>query len=164
MRNPLSKQHHTDGLLALLLLGVFALCVLSVLLLGADVYHRLSDRDQDAYSRRTCAQYLTTKVRQSPDPQALSLSRFGDSDALVFTQEIDGRRYLTRVYCYDGWLRELFSAAEDSFSPEDGQQILEADDLSLSLTQGLLSIDFLDAAGQPVSLCLSLRGGEGAAS
>lgn len=53
------------GLLALLLLLVFAVCVLSVLLTGAGTYQTLTRRDQDSYDRRTAAQYLATRVRQA---------------------------------------------------------------------------------------------------
>ena len=54
---------HQDGLAALLLFGIFAVCVLMVLLTGANAYRRLTERDQQAYQRRTCAQYLSI-----PDP------------------------------------------------------------------------------------------------
>ena len=43
-----SIHHQMDGLVALLLLGVFAACVLAVLLTGAGVYQRLTERDQAA--------------------------------------------------------------------------------------------------------------------
>ena len=47
-------HYHLDGLIALLLFGVFAVCVLAVLLTGASAYQRLTQRDMAAYdSRRT---------------------------------------------------------------------------------------------------------------
>ena len=46
--NRTGTKHHMDGLLALLLFGVFAVSILSVLLTGAQVYGRLTQRDQDA--------------------------------------------------------------------------------------------------------------------
>lgn len=55
-------KHHIDGLVALLLFGVFAACVLVVLLTGADAYRRLTERDQAAYERRTGVQYIATRV------------------------------------------------------------------------------------------------------
>ena len=58
-------QHQLNGLMALLLFGVFAACVLAVLLTGANAYRRLTQRDQAAYLRRTCVQYLATRVRQA---------------------------------------------------------------------------------------------------
>lgn len=47
------RKVHLDGVLAVLLLGVFAACVLAVLLAGADGYQRLTQRDQEAYAQRT---------------------------------------------------------------------------------------------------------------
>ena len=66
-----TTQHHIDALAALLLFGVFAVCVLAVLLSGADAYQRLTRRDQNAFDRRTAAQYLATRgVRRGALPGA----------------------------------------------------------------------------------------------
>ena len=157
-------KHHMDGLLVLLLFGVFAACVLSVLLTGAQVYSRLTQRDQAAYDRRTCIQYLATKVRQAEQGDQVSVSDFGGAQALVLGEEIDGAAYLTRVYCYGGWLRELFSADEAGFAPEDVEKLLPARELELSLADGLLTAVLTDSRGQTLSLTLALRGGEGAAA
>ena len=81
------------GLLALLLLGVFAVCVLSVLLTGAEGYRRLTERDREAYSWRTAAQYLTTKIRQADQWNGVSVENFGGRDALALTEEIGGEDY-----------------------------------------------------------------------
>ena len=51
MKQPTMK-HNIDGLAALLLFGIFAACVLSVLLSGAGAYRRLTQRDLTAYDRR----------------------------------------------------------------------------------------------------------------
>ena len=51
------------GLAALLLFGLFAFCVLAVLLTGAGAYRRLTARDQAAYEWRSCTQYIATRVR-----------------------------------------------------------------------------------------------------
>ena len=153
-------KHHLDGLLALLLFGVFAASILSVLLTGAGVYSRLTQRDQRAYDRRTCVQYLATKVRQAPSGAQVTVGTFGEGDALLLSEDIDGQPYLTRIYCYDGWLRELFSAADDPFAPEDGEKILPAQALALHTDHNLLQIDLTDSSGQTISLTLSPRGGE----
>ena len=164
MRSAKQRQHHIDSLLALVLFGVFAACILSVLLTGAGVYQRLTQRDRQAYDQRTCAQYLAAKVRQAPGPQSVSLSSFGDGDALVITEEIAGELYTTRIYCWDGWLWELFAFAEGDFAPQDGEKVLQAQSLSLTLEDGLLSALLVDGNEQACALSLSVRGGEGAVS
>jgi hypothetical protein len=154
------KQSHLEGLFALVLFGVFASCVLSVLLTGAGAYRRLTHRDQVAYECRTAIQYLATKVRQAPTPQSVGVDCFGSGDCLTISEEIDGQPYLTRIYCYDGWLRELFSGAQVEFLPEDGEPVLPAQSLSLTLEESALSIELNYADAAPSTLTLSIRGGQ----
>lgn len=159
-----TKKLHISSLLALALFGVFAVCTLSVLLTGADVYRRLTLRDQENYDRRTGAQYLATKVRQSGLPGGVSVGPFGDGDALLLSQDIGGEAYLTRIYCHGGWLMELFSSVQGEFEPQDGEKVLQAQALSLDLTDGLLSISITGGDGTQTQLALALRVGEEAVS
>ena len=55
------NKRKADAVLVLLLFGVFAVCILSVLLTGADAYRRLAERDEMSYDRRIAGQYLTTR-------------------------------------------------------------------------------------------------------
>lgn len=153
-------KHHIDGLAALLLFGVFAACVLAVLLTGADAYRRLAERDQAAYERRTGVQYIATRIRQSDHAGGVAVEDFGGVDALVLGAD---ETYVSRVYCCDGWLMELYALAEEPMEPRDGQRILKAEGLELSLEDGVLEA-VLTTAGSPETLRLSLRSGEGAAS
>ena len=155
-------QHQLNGLMALLLFGVFAACVLAVLLTGANAYRRLTQRDQEAYLRRTCVQYLATRVRQADSRDCVSVERFGGADALVLT-ETDGS-YTTRIYCYDGWLMELYAAADADMEPQDGEKVLELSSLRLTLEDGALTADTVDTAGASGTLRMTLRSGEGAAA
>ena len=158
--NGTESKHHMDGLLVLLLFGVFAACVLSVLLTGAQVYSRLSQRDQNAYNQRTGIQYLATKVHQAARGDLVQVENFGGVQALVIAEEGESQTYFTRIYCYDGWLWELFTAEEEGFLPQDGEKILAVQDLSLMLEDGALQVRLTDSAGQTVPLTLFLRGRE----
>ena len=140
------RGYHLEGLMALLLFGVFAVCLLIVLLTGADSYQRLTRRDRASDNRRVCVQYLTTR----------------GGDALLLTQDIGGTQYVTRIYVSGGYLMELFSAADSEMSPEDGEKLMAAQSLSASLSEGLLELSVTPEDGRPVELTLSLRSGEGA--
>ena len=158
------KDHSLNGLLALLLFGIFAACVLSVLLMGADAYQRLTERDRESYENRTVAQYIATRVRQADRSGGISAGAFGGSDALELWETIDGEAYVTRVYCHDGWLRELFTDASGDFAPEDGEPVLEAESLSVSLSgAGLLTVEITSADGETQHVTLYLRSGKEAA-
>ena len=84
------RGYHLEGLMALLLFGVFAVCLLIVLLTGADSYQRLTRRDRASDNRRVCVQYLTTRVRQADAAGGVSAGEFGGGDALLLTQDIGG--------------------------------------------------------------------------
>lgn len=147
--------------MALLLFGVFAVCLMVVLLTGADSYQALTRRDQAASDGRTCAQYLATRVRQADVEQSVSVEEFGGYTALCFTQSIVGDDYVTRIYVYDGWLMELFCRADANLEPEDGERVMAAESFDASEEDGLLRLAITPENGEAVSLVLSLRAGEG---
>lgn len=154
-------KHHKNLLsaaAALAVLAVFAVGILGTLLGGAGIYRRLTQRDQAAYDSRTCAQYLATRVRQAPG--AVEVASFGGSDALLIRQQIGGETYLTRVYCFDGWLMELFSAENGDFEPRDGEKILPAQGLTLRLEDGLLRA-CITSGGTAQNLYLHIEEQEG---
>ena len=151
-----SGKRSISGLAAALLLCVFALMILSVLLSGAGAYRRLTARGEENYDSRSSAQYVATKLRQAPSAESVELRTFGGSDCLCITEEIDGAEYITRVYCHDGWIRELFTQAEGDYSPEDGEKILEAESLGFSLENDLIRVTITD--GDVTEFFLGLRG------
>ena len=157
MKNP-NNARSLSALAALLTFALFAIGILSVLLGGANVYRRLNQRDQQSYDSRTCAQYITTKLRQAPAPDAVVIAPFGDGDALLITEIIEEGTYLTRVYCYNGWLMELFTVSDGEFAPEDGEKILPLQALSLSLDGSLISVSLTDPEGLSQQLTLHIRG------
>ena len=157
----IKRKHQIDGLLVLLLFSVFAISILSVLLTGADAYKRLADRDDAAYNRRTAEQYVATKVRQAAD--GIAVMPFEGVQALCFTEEIDGETYMTRVYWYDGYIRELFSSVEDELLPGDGEQVFPVDAMTMEQRGALLHLCITDN-GRTTEQFLVCRGGEGAAA
>jgi len=158
MKNNHPKPDMT-ALAALLVFTVFAVCVLSVLLTGADIYSRLTDTRQQTYDSRTCAQYLTARVRQADIAGSISIGDFQGASALILEEQIDGSPYITRVYAAEGYLRELFTAAEGEFSPTDGEKIMKLDDLSFSLSGSTLTVSFRLPGSEAQQLTLSLRSG-----
>lgn len=154
-------QHHIDALIALLLFGVFSACVLAVLLTGADAYRRLTRRDQAAFDRRSCQQYIATKVRQADAEHGVAAGSVGGVPALVLDPEAE---YVTYIYYYDGWLRELYAWSGEPAEPGEGERIAPARGLELSVEGGLLTLRLAREGGGEDTLLLSLRGGEGAGS
>lgn len=131
------KTYQISHFLALTVFAVFGLCLLLVLLTGGRIYRDLVASGGARYEARTAAMYLTTRVRQA---QQISVANFDGCQALVLTEEIDGQRYQTRIYCHDGTIRELFSVENAALSAEDGEPVLAADSLVFSLSEGILQV------------------------
>lgn len=156
-----TRKSHISGILVLLLFAVFMVSVLLVLLTGADVYQSMAQRGQDSYDQRTVVQYLTTRVRQADQAGKVSVRAFEGRDALVLTEEYDGVPYETLVYCHDGYLRELFSAAGLEQAPEYGELILPAETLRIVDEESFLQIELSLPEGTQETLILHLRSREG---
>jgi len=158
------KQLKMGSLLALMVFGVFAACLLFLLLTGADAYQKMRQRDTATYESRTAVQYMTTRVRQADRAESITAEAFDGLDALVLLEEIEGETYKTKLYCYDGWLTELYAAACSDLSPADGEKILELKGLELSLQDGFLQAKLTLPDGREEELSLQLRSGREAVS
>ena len=154
------KNGSLSGLVALLTFVLFAISILFVLLNGAGVYRRLTQRNQHSYDSRTCVQYVATKMRQAPSPSAVSVDTFDTVDSLVISQDIEGLEFATRIYCYENWLMELFTLADGEFYPEDGEKILPLDSLSITQDGDIFSFVLTDTEGNTQHLTMSARGGD----
>lgn len=154
-------KSHIEGLLVLVLFGVFAICILAVLLTGADTYGRLVERQQDSYAGRTVPQYIATKIRQADIQGAVRIGDFGGVESLEFVEYVGEEEYLTRIYCYDGTLRELFCAASGNFAPEDGESILEAEQVDFSIEDNCLQVAVTTTDGEKTEFVLMLRSAKG---
>lgn len=158
MRNE-QRTTKLGNLGALLLFGIFAVLLLMILLSGADLYQSLTERDRANYDRHTAAQYLATRVRQADAEGGMRVEEFCGTAALVTAEQIEGELYETRIYCYDGYLRELFAAASYEPEPEDGEKILPMESLELTWNDGLIRAELLGPEGDAQELLLHCRSG-----
>lgn len=126
-----TKSNSLGGILVLLAFALLIVCLLMVLLTGADVVNRLTERDKVNYDRRTAVSYMTMRIRQSDSDGVLSVGNYSDGDALIITEDIEGISFQTLIYCYNGYLYELFCREGYTPDPEFGEKILPADSMSV---------------------------------
>ena len=155
-----------SGIVVPVLFAVFAACILFVLLTGADSYQTLTKRDQSSYDRRTAAQYITTKIRQNDIGGMVFVGDFDTAlpdvqgNTLSLTEAAAGGEYCTRLYCHDGYIRELFAIPAGGFSPEDGEKILPAQSLSFSMENGFVTVELAYSDAVTEQFVLALRSTE----
>ena len=142
----------------LLLFSVFALCLLLLLLTGAEIYRDINSMAEQAHTRRTADRYISTRVRQADSSEQLSIGSFDGCQALCISEDIDGQSYLTRIYCFDGGIRELFSEADSPVKASDGERLIPAESMSFSLDGNRLYVQ-LSQDGCSRSIELMLRSG-----
>ena len=128
-----------SGLSLFLIVAVFALMALLTVVLGAGVYRSVVARAGANHEVRTAMAYVTGKVRASAGDVALEKTEAGN-DMLVLCEEIGGENYETRIYAHEGTLYEVFTAADISFAPSQGQPIATLDGFAVEAEDGMLRL------------------------
>lgn len=147
----MKRERFTD-VLGLLVFTLFALCLLLTVLSGAKVYRKILQNTENSSENRIRTQYLAQKVQQGRD---VSVENFDGGQALVLREEVDGQCYVTYIYCHEGWIRELFCREGAGLTRADGERVIEGGSLSLSLEEGLLTVD---ADGEVLYLLTERKG------
>ena len=142
------KGQLVNTLFTMLLFLVFVLCALFAVLIGGKVYENINARTESTYRGDVALSYIANKVRQ------------GDADGMVGLTEmegINGSEYVTYIYYRDGKLWELFTDTESGLGVNDGYEILECDEVVMSMDGGLFSASTSGDGGGRI--WLSLRSG-----
>ena len=166
MENTSGKQE-IGSLFVLVLFTLFAGCILMVLLLGASVYEEVVARDSQAFDARTGVQYIAAKLRHGDEAGCVQVGAFSDRTneeadeipTLYLRISAEGEFYYTKIYYYDGYIRELFTSADSGLLPVDGEKILEARELNTADRYGLLEITVTAEDGSSKTITLMLRSG-----
>lgn len=119
------NKHMVDILFVISLFCVFAFSALMLVIIGADVYKSTVSHMDDNFAARTSYAYLSEKIRQKDCSEGIYVTEFGDGNALVLAEEINGTRYYTYLYRHNNSLKELFSNAPETLGPEAGQTIMD---------------------------------------
>ena len=155
------KIFQINGILVLVLFGIFAVSILVVLLTGAGVYKRLTERGQATYTERTITQYVTTRVRQADISGNVSVGSFHGMQTLELYETVGEHTYVTRIYCCDGYVRELFADASMEFMPSDGERLMKAEAVKFVLDGGFLTVEIVTQENEgTLTFALSLRSKE----
>jgi len=158
-------KHEIDRVAVLLLFAVFAGCMLFVLLFGAAAYKNIVTRDEEAYTARTGVQYIAAKLRHNDAEGMVWTGSFYDGEeeagetisTLYLGMDAEEEFYVTRLYYYDGFLRELLCEEGEKADPEDGQEVLPASSFYVEQEGSLLFVTVGDEEGEKHSLSLAIR-------
>lgn len=157
MNNKLSPRHSVHRIFVVMIFGLFLLFLLLMLLFGARAYSVSVAGSQKNNNLYTAIAYVTAKFRQhdTGTDQKIYCDTLGNSQALCMTDIIEGTKYITYIYLQDNNLKELFTAADTSPSPEMGTIIASLNDFRIQeISDHFYQITFQDCQGEQSSLVL----------
>lgn len=132
MRFSNEKKHVIDFIFPIALFFVFAASSLVVIILAANIYSNTTKASESGFGTRTVLSYITEKIHQSDEEQAVYLGSFDDREALVIEQQFDSDFiYITYIYEDNGMLRELFIQDGVDASAENGREIMPVRNFSM---------------------------------
>ena len=139
-----------DAVIGLFLICVFAAAMLIALASGAKIYESISDVMEEQYTSRTALDYVAAKVHACDADGGVEIGRIGGEEALLLHETYGAIRCTTYIYCYDGYICELFAIDGEDFEPTAGLHVLNAQALHFSLADRLLRIECRTAGGEGV--------------
>ena len=133
------NNHAISGVFVFLLLGIFAIFSTIMVVMGAKAYRGMVEKADVHNSIRVASSYIRTMLRSNDEAGVL---RVEDVDGVqTITMENDyGDIYVTRIYIYDGKLREWFALADIPFEPANGETVCSLDTMQAELKDGLLHV------------------------
>lgn len=130
--NSKHDRHIIDLLFVIALFCVFALSAIFLISIGADIYGKTVTHMEQNFNSRTAFAYLAEKIRQSDQQGAVSVGELKGNPAVIITQKNEAAEYVTYLYEYNGYLKELLVREDTPLGPEAGQNILAITDFSIS--------------------------------
>lgn len=157
-----------DILFVLALFGVFTVSALMLVTIGAEVYRNTVDDMGRNYESRISTAYITEKIRQNDNLHSgtssvneICISTLDGEPALLITQNINDENYLTYLYLYDGFLKELYVKSGNNIGGDilaAGQNIMKLNAFNIEqVADNLLSIELTSPAGKKHQIYASLR-------
>jgi len=128
MKHMNERRHVIDFLFPLALFFVLTATSVALVVLASGIYSRQIRDSEDSFSSRTALSYVTEKLHQSDENGSIDAGTFDGQDAIIIHQTYGDQPYITYLYQYDGYLRELFIREDVSASASDGRKILATDD------------------------------------
>lgn len=152
------NKHTVDMLFVLTLFAVFAVSASLLIAFGAGIYKSTIDSMDRHYNVSTASAFIAEKLHQHDESGYVRIRDFGDGDALVLFETYGEETYCNYIYVYDGYLKELFTAADVTLSPEAGENILPVQEFAVKLnSEGLVSVDIKDESGRTVRTSVYIR-------
>lgn len=154
------STHSIDVLFVITLFFCFALSVIVLTQTGASVYGNIVDDMTQNFESRTAYTYIFNKIHQADADNSVSVGSYCGVDAIILSEEIDNLTYCTYLYCYNGYLMELFTRYGQEIDPEYGTELMEISDFSVEQISDSLYRFTIDDKGGTKDLYIHTHAGK----
>jgi hypothetical protein len=169
MNRKAAPSHTISGVFVFLLLGLFAVFSTVMVLLGAKAYRSAVERTGVHNTARINTAYIRTMLRADDEASVFfvetidgTVTENGEEHTIpvqtIALHNDYGEDYVTRIYVYNGNLREWFTRASTPFRPDQGEVVCPADELDARLDGNLLTVR-VRVGDEWSEVYLSLRAG-----
>lgn len=131
------KRYSTVNSFAVMcLLGLLGMLALLVIILGSGFYQRVMETTGSTDQLRATANYISNRLRCSTENTVFKELLGAEVIGIKMGDSYDC------LYFYDGWIMELAIADEGDFIPENGQRLIQAENVDLTFREnlGLLNV------------------------
>lgn len=157
MRGYIKNSHTIDLIFVISIFCVFVTTALSLVIIGANVYKSSVQRIESGYSNQTGFSYIKEKIHQNDIDGKIKLDSINGYDALLIESNFSDGSYITYIYCYEGYLRELMVRKEQNISLSDGQTIIPAKSVNFNFDGEILNVLITDLNEHTETMYLYLR-------
>ena len=133
------NNHAISGVFVFLLLGIFAIFSTIMVVMGAKAYRGMVEKADVHNSIRVASSYIRTMLRSNDETGVLRVEDVNGIQTITMENDY-GDIYVTRIYLYDGKLREWFALADIPFEPANGETVCSLDTMQAELKDGLLHV------------------------
>lgn len=136
-----SQKSKLNGLI-IFLIFILDIALILGMLSVVKLYINTSRLVNKSESSRTSINFIKTKLRSNDHFNGIKADEFKGQDAIYLYQNIEGTTYVSIIYTYDGYLRELFCERDSiqDFTLNSGDEILSLKSMEVSLDSNILDI------------------------
>lgn len=134
------KAHSIDIIFMLVLFSIFAIMSVLLIMIGSNVYGKITSSQEISGNNRTVLSYITNKVRACQIENGVYMEEKDGTDVLVIVSGDES--YETLIFENNGRLREATIAAGDDYNLEFGDVLADVSEFSMELNTatGILSV------------------------
>ncbi|MBR1522909.1 MAG: DUF4860 domain-containing protein [Lachnospiraceae bacterium] len=154
------KKNRIVEVFPILLFLIFTLSALGIVTFSVQIYRNIVERAEGRFDTETAAAYLSEKFRNHDDRGSIQMSDFMGNDAIAIEENIKEVPYITYIYVYDGYLRELFVEVSEigNCTAADGNEILPMKSLDVEkISDSLLKVKLRDVNDKEEETYLSVK-------